>query len=231
MNLKSVIHLLWDFLCIQGQILNALESKQLSEFKYTSCSSVLRFSLAYHQTPLPLIENEPTNGFLCDFARDSNDLCGSSDLLGARLFCGQGEYADTQWKCWIKKQDKCDAYSQCLTDECNCGTDVFKCADGVGCIARANLCDGYTDCLDGSDECMCGDILECYIDQKKQCVPKELYCKGKHLTYSSCKVFLILLAHQNFHVLSGPVKWLSRSPLSARYSPYSPKKQILALIL
>lgn len=41
-------------------------------------------------------------------------------------------------------------------DECNCGImPTFKCADGRGCVAFNNLCDGEYDCADASDEQMC----------------------------------------------------------------------------
>ena len=69
---------------------------------------------------------------------------------------------------------------------CDAGTDMFKCADGGGCVVKPNLCNGYNDCLDGSDECMCDDIVSCNINKEQFCVPRNLYCKGKALRYETC---------------------------------------------
>ena len=97
----------------------------------------------------------------------------------------------TSWHCILPRSDLCNGISECLTDECNCNTtDVFYCADSAGCIAHANVCDGIEDCRDGSDECICSDVIYCTVKQRKQCVPRSLYCKNKdigtYLTYSEC---------------------------------------------
>ena len=118
---------------------------------------------------------------------DQNDACGT---LYPKPFAGP--YCDIScmrgpdWQCRVTSREICDGFSSCLTDECGCGEDVFSCADGVGCIAKDNLCNGFKDCKDGSDECMCENTVTCYIDEIKFCVPKELYCKGRLQTYMKC---------------------------------------------
>ena len=100
----------------------------------------------------------------------------------------------TSWHCVLPNEALCNGVSDCLTDECNCAsTDVFYCADGVGCIAHANVCDGVEDCRDGSDECMCSDVIHCTIKQHSYCVPRSIYCRNKdlahddtHITYAGC---------------------------------------------
>ena len=73
----------------------------------------------------------------------------------------------------------------CLTDECGCGEDVFKCADGLGCISLVDVCNGYKDCMDGSDECMCEDIVTCHYGIEKYCIPREKYTSSSN-TYTDC---------------------------------------------
>ena len=93
----------------------------------------------------------------------------------------------TSWQCVISHEMQCDGLSMCLTDECQCADiDVFYCADGVGCIARANLCDGTEDCRDGSDECMCDDVIHCQAHGHTYCVPRIKYCIHRDLIYSTC---------------------------------------------
>ena len=119
---------------------------------------------------------------------DHNDACGilvEQDLAGPN--CDIASKRDLDWQCRVSEYEVCDGFSSCLTDECGCGKDVFICADGVGCIAKDNLCNGFKDCKDGSDECMCENTVTCYIDEIKFCVLKELYCKNRLLTYSKCK--------------------------------------------
>ena len=82
---------------------------------------------------------------------------------------------------------KCNGLPMCLTDECQCADiDVFYCADGVGCIAHANVCDGAEDCRDGSDECMCDDVIHCQAHGHTYCVPRIKYCINRDIFYSTC---------------------------------------------
>ena len=119
---------------------------------------------------------------------DHNDACGilvEQDLAGPN--CDIASKRDLDWQCRVSEYEVCDGFSSCLTDECGCGKDVFICADGVGCIAKDNLCNGFKDCKDGSDECMCDNTVTCYIDEIMFCVPKDMYCKDRLRTYSKCK--------------------------------------------
>ena len=126
------------------------------------------------------------SSFMCLFTVDLNNLCGSTYLASYTGKCGVA--LDEPWHCRIRDIQVCNGYSNCLTDECNCGEDVFKCADGVGCITSKNLCNGFKDCRDGSDECMCEGVVTCYVGElNKFCVPKEKYCQGRLLQYSECK--------------------------------------------
>ena len=63
--------------------------------------------------------------------------------------------------CTIPNDWMCDGFSSCLTDECTCGKDIFKCADGRGCVTISQVCDSRPDCLDYSDECICLDYQQC----------------------------------------------------------------------
>ena len=63
--------------------------------------------------------------------------------------------------CVIPESWECDGFSTCFTDECGCGKDTFKCADGKSCIALDQVCDSRPDCLDFSDECSCNDYQYC----------------------------------------------------------------------
>ena len=93
----------------------------------------------------------------------------------------------TSWQCIISHEMQCNGLSMCLTDECQCADiDVFYCADGVGCIAHANLCDGKEDCRDGSDECMCDDVVHCQAHGHTYCVPRIQYCINRDIIYSIC---------------------------------------------
>ena len=93
------------------------------------------------------------------------------------------------WQCTIGQDKLCDGFSMCLTDECQCADiDVFYCADGVGCIAHANVCDGREDCRDGSDECMCDDVIQCTVQNHTYCVPRTKYCNERYFNYPQCTV-------------------------------------------
>ena len=126
-----------------------------------------------------VISNATDGSGTCHFGLDLNVLF---NYFVTRKF----DPTTMDWYCWLSPKSTCDGFSECLTDECGCGEDVFKCADGNGCIARANLCDGYKDCLDGSDECMCDDIVMCVLDDAEYCVPREKFCRGRILMYQDC---------------------------------------------
>ena len=113
----------------------------------------------------------------CPFALDMNAMCGINELSWQ---CKKGN-SNIEWQCSIFNSALCDGYSQCLTDECGCEEDSFRCADGLGCIALRNVCDGYKDCRDSSDECMCEDIVTCHNGVEQYCIPKDKYLATKTL--------------------------------------------------
>ena len=108
--------------------------------------------------------------------------------VNTKSFASSSEMKELiSWQCIIGRQMHCDGLSMCLTDECQCADiDVFYCADGVGCIAHANLCDGREDCRDGSDECMCDDVIQCTVHDHTYCVPRIKYCIHREKIYSNC---------------------------------------------
>ena len=63
--------------------------------------------------------------------------------------------------CAMDQLELCNGVSVDLLDECDCGSDVFLCHDGSGCLAQAQVCDKVVDCTDGSDECVCLSYLNC----------------------------------------------------------------------
>ena len=125
------------------------------------------------------------NSLVCPFSMDQNDACGTHGTYNEET-CDTARTVES-WHCRVSEFSVCNGFSSCLIDECRCEQEAFKCADGVGCIAMDNLCNGFKDCNDGSDECMCENTVTCYIDEVKFCVPEELYCKGRLLTYSKCR--------------------------------------------
>ena len=150
--------------------------------KQTTCNKFLQ----YLRKPLEIKDNPTSTDplqFNCPFALDRNAVCRGSNEI-----CKLAQLVPSDWYCSIFETAQCSGFSECLTDECGCGKvyDVFKCADGVGCIARTNLCDGIKDCRDGSDECMCEDIITCHNGLEKFCVPREKYAASGDL-YTSCK--------------------------------------------
>ena len=47
-----------------------------------------------------------------------------------------------------------------------CRTDDFWCANGIGCIDQASVCDNVIQCLDGSDELHCRKLrVNCVMIQ------------------------------------------------------------------
>ena len=63
--------------------------------------------------------------------------------------------------CEIKSELVCNGVSQCVTDECNCGNDVFQCRNGWECVSLPQVSDERFDDSDGSDECGCLQYLNC----------------------------------------------------------------------
>ena len=82
--------------------------------------------------------------------------------------------------CAIPDSWKCDGFSSCPTDECGCGRDSFKCADGLGCISLDQVCDSRPDCLDFSDECPCQQFQRCmrsiHLSDEDLDISEESFC-------------------------------------------------------
>ena len=128
-------------------------------------------------------------GHLCPFSFDKNVNCDKNykDKYRAyRDYCKLVNVTTIDWQCSVPQSFMCNGISECLTDECGCEEDAFRCADGLGCIAMVNLCDGYKDCRDGSDECMCDDVVTCHDGLEKFCVPKEQYHTSGDLYRLNC---------------------------------------------
>ena len=174
--------LLFAFSFVQGQytkVTEALKTLQTVS-SHPTCNAMLALT-NYNKEPGPGVGK----GHECRFQIDLNELCHVKFLS---LDCTV-ERVQALQRCWVEHILVCDGFSQCLTDECGCGDDVFRCADKVGCIAKENLCDGFEDCRDGSDECMCDDVVTCHIDQRKYCVPRDKYCRSRIVMYSQrCEV-------------------------------------------
>ena len=84
-----------------------------------------------------------------------------TDPLTNYTLCSWDFQLDRHLMCTIPNEWMCDGFSSCLTDECMCGKDTFKCADGHGCVTISQVCDSRPDCLDYSDECICLDYQQC----------------------------------------------------------------------
>ncbi|KAL5269382.1 hypothetical protein ACHWQZ_G003018 [Mnemiopsis leidyi] len=127
---------------------------------------------------------EPHNNLTCDFNLDPK----SKDHIGGNpekfLDFDKIDFNTITWSCSLShKSEICDGVSQCLTDECHCSgndTELFFCADGLGCISWDRLCDGKQDCMDGSDECFCTGVGIFHSEEieGRLCMPEyeEDYC-------------------------------------------------------
>ena len=120
-------------------------------------------------------------GHLCPFSFDKNVNCDDNYWD----YCKLVDATTIDWQCSVPPSYLCNEISECLTDECGCEKDTFTCADGLGCIAMVNLCDGYQDCRDGSDECMCDNVVTCHNGLEKFCVPRDKYHSSGDL-YLNC---------------------------------------------
>ena len=123
-------------------------------------------------------------GHLCSFTFDKNLNCemGHNNYWD---YCKLVNVTTINWQCSVPQSFLCNGVSECLTDECGCKGDAFRCVDGLGCIAMKNLCDGDKDCKDGSDECMCDNVVTCHNGLEKFCVPKDKYHSSGDL-YLNC---------------------------------------------
>ena len=128
---------------------------------------------------------DKAKGHLCPFTFDKNVNCEINQHHNYLDYCKLINVTTINWQCSIPQSFLCNRVSECLTDECGCKEDAFRCVDGLGCIAMKNLCDGDKDCRDGSDECMCDDVVTCHDGLEKFCVPKEKYHTSGNL-YLNC---------------------------------------------
>ena len=121
-----------------------------------------------------LSENMVTNNLLLREAQliiDSflkptfyNLLNGGYDNKTDTFVCLKQRKEDALPICTISGSEKCDGFSTCLDDECDCDEEYFKCANGRGCLAVSQVCDSRVDCTDGSDECPCTDYQNCITE-------------------------------------------------------------------
>ena len=106
------------------------------------------------------------------------NFCSDTKSLPVPVCIGQ------EWYCSPKEILKCNGYSQCLYDECNCaGVDVFFCADKRGCVTLKQVCDVIPDCLDASDEHICPNLQQLEYKNTAIMVSDSFYCKGYRLGY------------------------------------------------
>ena len=148
-----------------------------------SCNRLLAITSYAQITTESNLTSRPGT-FQCPFTIDKNEL----GLYNTKYWQSINEHFLTgkvHWHCLISDESQCDGISNCLTDECGCGKDVFKCADGLGCISLVNVCNGYKDCMDGSDECMCEDIVTCDYGIEQYCIPREKYISSSNM-YTNC---------------------------------------------
>ena len=103
--------------------------------------------------------------------------------------------------CIIRTEEMCNGFSECLSDECGCakGLETFYCGDGSGCIAIGQVCDGERDCVDGSDECVCDDYVNCVESfgegvcinsNKRICLEKESLVNTQKSQIDNCFPFI-----------------------------------------
>ena len=136
------------------------EEKIHSRYEKVTCSGVsekMAQSNLLLRDPHLIIEEgqEPTF---------SNLMKGGYDNTTNTLACMNQMKEDALPICTISGSEKCDGYSSCLDDECDCDEEYFKCANGRGCITVSQVCDSRVDCTDGSDECPCSDFQNCITE-------------------------------------------------------------------
>ena len=91
-----------------------------------------------------------------------------------------------KWYWGPAQQLKCNGYSQCLCDGCDChGVDVFFCADKRGCVTLQKVCDIIPDCLDGSDERICPYLHQLEFKNTTISISESFYCKGQTIGYTA----------------------------------------------
>ena len=176
-NLNHVFRALPDFQ-FSGITCNGVLEKLTPSYFWPSKYGIMKISNKLEKW------NSRTNqrkGHLCPFTFDKNVNCDENYWD----YCKLVNVTTIDWQCSIPQSYLCNGFSECLTDECGCEEDTFRCADGLGCIAMTNVCDGYKDCRDGSDECMCEDVVTCHNGLEKFCVPREKYLTSGDL-YLNC---------------------------------------------
>ena len=119
-------------------------------------------------------------------------------------------------RCIIRTEEVCNGFSECLSDECGCakGLETFYCGDGSGCIAIGQVCDGVRDCLDGSDECVCNDYINCVEDfgdgvcinsDKRKCLENRKLVNVQNSQIDACFPFRKSDYFDAFHEMCGNV--------------------------
>ena len=160
---------------------------------YNTCFEQTLLFLTHSASQYLEITEDGSKGddnLICDFnfdsvyfkTRGSLFMEDVSQLLGF-------DVENVTWSCKLTSSAQlCNGVSVCQTDECNCHgnhhgnkTEVFYCADGLGCIALDSLCNNVQDCADGSDECFCSEFVVLSSPQTtdKICLEPEQYCDAK----------------------------------------------------
>ncbi|MEC9072726.1 MAG: hypothetical protein VX938_10120, partial [Myxococcota bacterium] len=139
----------------------------------------------------------------CEALSDGQTVCVPGEVLpcGDDVDCTV-DFCDPEAQACVHKPDHaaCDDDDPTTTDTCDpgagcgsvdltCPPGFWECADGTGCIASGDICDGSAECADGSDEVVgcptddgCGEgYFQCVgrqVEQDQICIQDAQVCDG-----------------------------------------------------